>query len=277
MRLDRLAFGLLLCASGSVVRAQAPAPPNKPAAPSGAAASAPLAANASIDQVLDALDERGKNLRDFTARVAITKGNPDLGNLDTDFGQVWFSRAGAAGPHIRVTFDKHKQGKIISTNQKQDYLLEGEWLIDRDYHKQTQVRRQVLKPGEKVNLLKLGEGPFPLPIGQSKEDVHKQFEVKELPPNKADKTEPPDTIHLRLIPRPSTRFAKHFGQINVWVNRASHFPVKISTESPDGSEVNITTLSDLAVNPPGGLKEEVFKLPPIDQKEWSLRTEPYGE
>ena len=30
----------------------------------------------------------------------------------------------------------------------------------------------MLKPGEKLNLLKLGEGPFPLPIGQKKEDVY---------------------------------------------------------------------------------------------------------
>ena len=42
------------------------------------------------------------------------------------------------------------------------------------------------RPGEKVNLLKLGEGPFPLPIGQPKEDVHREFIVTKgdlkLPP-----------------------------------------------------------------------------------------------
>jgi hypothetical protein len=42
----------------------------------------------------------------------------------------------------------------------------------------------VLRPGEKVNLLKLGEGPFPLPIGQKRDDVKRQFDVTLAKPEK---------------------------------------------------------------------------------------------
>src|SRR6185295_13773023 len=100
----------------------------------------------------------------------------------------------------------------------------------RNYKKTTQVTRTVLQPGEKMNLLKLGEGPFPLPIGQKKEDVYRLFDVKQIAPNPKD---PPDSIHLQLKPKPGTAFARRFGMIDVWVDRKTHFPAKIRTEGTD--------------------------------------------
>ena len=52
-------------------------------------AEAPLAADASIEQVLDALDQRGKSLKGFTAKLSDTNGDPDLGNVSTHTGAIW--------------------------------------------------------------------------------------------------------------------------------------------------------------------------------------------
>ena len=158
--------------------------------------------------------------------------------------------------------------------RRPNILLDGEWLTDRDYDRKIEVRRQVLKPGEKMNLLKLGEGPFPLPIGQDKQEVHKQFDVTLVKPEKDD---PANSLHLQLTPKPNTRLARRFSTIDVWVDRKLRFPVHIETVDANGGEEHKTDLTDLRINPAGGLIDEDFALPQIDEKEWDLHTEAYKE
>src|SRR6185295_10789202 len=114
---------------------------------------------------------------------------------------------GEGDSRLRIIFDQKFFGEKQQPNSKVEYMLDKGWLTDRDYKRKIEIQRQVLKPGQKVNLLKLGEGPFPLPIGQPKEEVLKMFEVKKIDANKDD---PPDTVHVQLSPREGTRFAKKF-------------------------------------------------------------------
>lgn len=172
MRIAILLVGLMFL-SASYARCDTPAPPIN-----GTGVDQPLAAHATVDQVLDALDQRGRGLKDFSAKVSITQGDPTV-SVSTRTGQVWFQVKGIDDGRIRVTFDKQIEGKI-TRDEKLDYLLDNGLLIDRNYRKSSETRRQVLKPGEKINLLKLGDGPFPLPIGQKKEDVYKLFDVKQI-------------------------------------------------------------------------------------------------
>ncbi|MDB5358305.1 MAG: hypothetical protein JWN24_4758 [Phycisphaerales bacterium] len=266
-------FLSLTFAGAPIVFAQAPALINPTGQPQQAGAAAPLPADPSIDVLLDALDQRGQSLKDFTANVRITEGNENITGITTRTGQVWFQKKGADDGRIRVLFDKRIEGRIAKAD-KVEYLLDNGWLIDRDYRKRTETRRQVLKPGEKVNLLKLGEGPFPLPIGQKKEDVYKLFDVTKAAPGKND---PADTIHLILKPKPGTQFARKFSAIDVWVDRKSHFPARIDTDNPDQSDAKKTELTDVQINPPGGLKDGDFQLPKVDQTNWNIQTEPYKE
>lgn len=266
----RIALSIsLLIAMTSLAAAQTPAPLINPV---GGA----LPANASIDAVLDALDRRGQTLKEFTAKVAMTEGDPDLGNVSTRFGRIWFQKKGDSDGRLRVTFDKRQDNRLVR-EEKIEYLLDNGWLTDRNDKKKTETRRQVVRPGQKINLLRLGEGPFPLPIGQKPQDVHEQFDVTLAPPSKDDDAALADTVHLHLVPKPGTQFSRKFGSIDVWVGRASKFPVRIVTDTPDHSDKKITTLTDLKINPEGGLKDADFKLPAIDQNDWSLNTEPYKE
>src|SRR6185503_20430076 len=114
--------------------------------------------------------------------------------------------------------------------------------------------------GQKMNLLKLGEGPFPLPLGQDKADVHKMFEVSKQ--SSGGKDDPPGTIHARLTPKPGTQFEQKFGTIDVWIDPHSRMPVKIETVDPNGVATRTTELKNIRVNTK--LTAEDFKLPPID-------------
>jgi outer membrane lipoprotein-sorting protein len=268
-----LAAGILLGAVTFVIAADPPPLINPVGAPGVVALPDELPANATVDQILDALDQRGKSLHEFTAKVSLTSGDPSIGDQSTRIGKLSYQKKPDDSALLRVQFEKRLVGKIYR-DEKSEYLLDDRWLTDRDYRSKTETLREVARPGQKINLLKLGEGHFPLPIGQDKADVHKQFDVKIIP---AAKDDPPVTIHIELKPLPDSQFSQKFGAIQVWVDRKSNFPVRIDTADKEGADEHTTRLEDVVVNPPGGLKPEEFKLPAIDPQEWSHSTQPYRD
>jgi outer membrane lipoprotein-sorting protein len=222
-----------------------------------------LSADSSVDQILDALDARGDSLQDFTADVTLSDVDAATGGDTTRSGKIWMQRVSPDDARLRVLFGKP---------DKIEYALDKGWLLDRDYTRRLEVRRQVLKPGEKMDLLKLGEGPFPLPLGQDKADVHKMFEVKKFPQKAED---PKGTIHVQLIPKPGTQFESKFASIDVWADPQSKFPVKIETVDPNGTTIRTTELKSIKVNT--GLSGPDFTLPKVDEKTWEIREKPFED
>ena len=121
----------------------------------------------SINDVLDALDARGKNLKDFSAKAVLTDTDNSTGDSTINTGSAIFQSKGNDDARIRIAFTKQQLGDKIFTVDHQ-YTLDNGVLDDRDYKKKHETLNQVLKPGQKLDLFKLGEGPFPLPLGQKK-------------------------------------------------------------------------------------------------------------
>ena len=238
----------------------------------GAEQPGPLPADASADQVLDALDSRGRNLSGFVADVTLTEIDDATQAESIRAGRVWYQRR-PGNDRIRVTFDRRLEGRFARA-EKVEYLLDGGWLWDRDYKRAIEVKRQVLRPGEKINLLKLGEGPFPLPIGQPKEDVHKEFEVSR---GKGGGGDPKGTEHVSLKPREGTRLARKFNRIDVWVDRQTHMPVVIEAVDVNETTVRRTELKNVRINPEPALGDRDFALPRVDENKWELHVEPYND
>jgi len=191
----------------------------------------------------------------------------------TRAGKVMFQRLPEDDARIRVTFETRESADGPAKQDKIEYLLEKGWLTERNYRRKDNVRRQVLKPGEKINLLKLGEGPFPLPIGQAKEDVKQMFEVEIVP---AASDDPAGTVHGRLTPKPKTQFERKFKSIDVWVDPKAQMPRRIQTLDRSASTVQTTDLENVKSNT--GLKDDDFKLDEVKAKDgWKLRDEPYEE
>lgn len=264
----------LLAAAASRASAQAPSPaPINPVAP--AAVPAPAAAAADVDPVLVQLDQRGQTLQSFTADVRLLERDESTMYQSTRVGKVWYERRADGSARMRVTFADRETVKAKVADPL-EYVLDGGWLTERQHAKKIQVRRQVLRPGEKVNLLKLGEGPFPLPIGQKPDEVKRQFTVTRAKPDKeADPAYAPGAPHLVLKPRPGTPLARKFDTVDVWVDPATQMPVKIETLDPKQTTVKSTELRNLVVNPK--LADADFKLPPIDETTWSSKEEPFRE
>lgn len=256
---------LLLCLLGLIVPA-ACGQPQPPALinPAGSAAAPP--ADPVVDQALDALNARGKDLQDFTGDVSLQETDSSIASDKTKLGKIWYQRKPSGDVRIRVSFDRKKVSEHVFKQRVEWKLADGK-LIDQNFDTKLQVTRQVVKPGQKLDPLKLGEGgQFPLPIGQPREDVLKNFIVKKVAPTKDD---PAGTIHLTLTPLPDTRMAKKFSVIDVFVGK-DNFPVRIETVDKDGTTVHTTDLSNIKINT--GLKDADFTLPEPG-KDWGVRDE----
>jgi hypothetical protein len=275
---------LALCVTAGCAAAQQPAAP--PAAPPTAPQPAPaattpptpqaageLSAASSIDDVLDALDQRGDTLEDFTANVALATADTSVGNEEKLTGKLWMQRlAGGDDSRVRVLFDRKQVNENPPKADRQEIMLSQGKLTERNYIDRREVQRQILKPGQKMNLLKLGEGPFPLPLGQDKADVHRMFEVQKIA---AAKDDPAGAIHVQLKPKPGTQFETKFATIDFWVNPASRMPVKIVTEDPNQTTMRTTELNDVKIN--AKLTDKDFALDPVDESQWNIQQVPYED
>src|SRR4051812_41022660 len=91
----------ILLAAGCAAAQNPPAGPPGPASP-GAPSSAPHKApdgtssvDPSIDEILDALDARGKELNDFSADVSMTEADAATQMGNTRTGRIWMQKKGA--------------------------------------------------------------------------------------------------------------------------------------------------------------------------------------
>jgi hypothetical protein len=213
--------------------------------------------DAQVGTLLQALHQAGTQLTSLAADVSLADIDPDLGDQTTRRGTLVLQRLPDGDTRLRVSLVEKITGNRTTPEQR-DVVLQGSQLIDRDHRTKKQTTRQVRKPGEKVDLFKLGQGPFPLPVGQSPDEVHAQFDVT---PGQL-----PDTVVLS--PKPDTALSKKFKQIIVSVNLPTGLPSRIETIDPNESSRTIATLSNVRINQ--SVNDTEFILPQIDEKEWNL-------
>ena len=208
-------------------------------------AMANLTADSKVDDVLDALQASGHSVKSFSAGLKMNDYDAGFGSEVNRFGKLVFSIKPDGNPVLHVVLD-HKQAsgkKLVA--EKKEYFLEDGWLTDRDYEVKIETRRQVAPPGQKVNLFQLGKGPFPLPIGQDKAEVHKQFGVTKID---AAKDDPASTVHLLLKPNTGSPLAGRFLSVDVWTDINTQMPVRVKTVDDKHNERTVDFL-ELKVNP----------------------------
>ncbi len=233
---------------------------------------ADLTKDSSIDEILDALDARGKEFKTFTANVSLTESATDFGDKTTRLGKAIYQDQGEGKARIRVSFDKIQRNEKQATGDKLDYELIDGKLIQRNYRTKNQITDQVIRPGEKIDLFKLGQGPFPLPIGQPKAEVHNQFDVAKIDPASDD---PANTLHLQLTPKPKTKLARKFKTIDAWVDTQSHMPIRITTLDSNESTERTTNLSDVQIN--AAVSDQDFDLGKLPDQDWNVTEQAYQE
>jgi outer membrane lipoprotein-sorting protein len=216
----------------------------------------------SVDSVLTRLETADKDLTSLTAAVRLIKRPPAIegGGMHVRYGILKFTSGkdakGGGKPLRRFAIDIDTiiiDGR--ARDDKQSYTFDGHYLLEKLPKQKQFVRRHIVGDDQKKDPLRIGEGPFPIPVGQRKDDLLARFNVTIVPALESA----PDSANLRkilftctqvkLIPKEGTEQAKAFTEIRLWYRSSDMLPLFALTQNADGSS-NEVFLDDIIKNPP---------------------------
>lgn len=219
---------------------------------------------ATADDLLRDLETVGNDIRTLSARVRYTRIFALEGDEQVRDGNLWYLDwpEGENSPRQRgfaIQFDRLRMGDRIDEVSRR-YAFDGEWLLEADGETRVATRRQVVAPGERFDPLKLGEGPFPVPIGQKRDEILERFAAELLPadiglsdPQLRAVVQAKPTYQLRLTPRERYAEDMELAEIRLWYPADTLLPRLAWTRSLDGNE-SWVLLTQVKLNdalPPG--------------------------
>lgn len=221
-------------------------------------AAQPAAQIETVDDLLVALEKAGDDMRTLTAGIRYTRIFVLAADEQIRLGRLYYAsdpRTPGEPPARKFAVDfeslEHGNGRIDKDARKA-FIFDGQWLVERMHKERLFVKRGVVPPGERFDPLRIGEGPFPIPIGQQREEILGRFEAELLDPADVPASLSPSigewllskpTYQLRLLPR--AEFAEHFelAEIRLWYLKDSLLPRMAWTLSVDENESIVQLIS----------------------------------
>ncbi len=206
---------------------------------------------------LESLERAGVQYKTVKSDITYTVRNTVFGDVDIRTG--WVGYAGEddkQNPRFRIHFETLSHGKDQpKARARLDYAFDGMWFIMVNHKARQYQGQQVAAQGQRVNPLKIGRGPFPIPFGQKTDDVLEHFTVTT---RTTGKDEPAGTTYLDL--RTIRRFRKDFNlvRLQMWIDPAMNLPVRIISHDAGTS---VTTVDFENIEPNAELKKKIFTLP----------------
>jgi len=257
-----MTFLLMVCTAAVIVFASQATPPVSP-----------------VHAALDSIETAGGDLRGLTADVAYRKDDALLGGGELRTGSMVYDANPEATPRLAVNFEyRIDLGSNERRAEKKQLIFDGGWLVERDEAAKQFIKRQIVRPGDTADPMRLG-GPFPLPIGQKRADVLRTFEVTMLdpPPDRfaVPKPESLDLIGLHLVPRDGSAEAEDWASIDLWYDRATWLPIGVIATEVNGDQRRIR-LTRPALH--SVLPEESEQLLSIEApiEGWSVDVQPWA-
>lgn len=167
--------------------------------------------------------------------------NPILATTETRTGTFYYQReTDTTPPKFRIFFDHANFGGPM-LSEKLEYAFDGQWLTIMKYKIKNMTRKQIAAPGETVEPLKIGKGPFPLPFNQKAADVARIFNVKTRDPRPSD---PKNTDYIELTPKAGTEKDYDFTKLQIWTDSKTQLPVRIisNDRNKDIKKINLTNV-----------------------------------
>lgn len=261
------AVGCLAVAARPAV-AGAPAAAPATTAPASAPASAPEAVDPAVLKILKDLEVAGEKHATIRADIDYHVELRSLGDTEMRTGWVAYQKARDGGSaQFRVTFLTLQQGEGPKTREEVDYAFDGQWLTVAKHRIKTMTMYQLAAEGQRIEPLRIGKGPFPLPFGQRTDDVLKHFTVSTRPAADGD---PKDTIYLRLITRPAHAEELATQRLEMWIDRATSLPVRICSLDKNR---NVTTVTFKNLQTNRDLPADLFRIPP--KLGWQTERRPF--
>lgn len=221
-----LALAIPLCLAGYATYAEDPAEAASPV-------------DQDVVAILDRLQARSDGLKDIECKVELVE--EDRINLSErrKWGSIRFMIA-EPNPHFLIHFEHTEVDGMLG--KQEWYLFDGRWLHQAVERIEQITRQEMVRPGEKIDMFDLERAPFPLPFGQKKDTILKNFDVSLVPPAAGD---PKGTDHLVCMPKPGSVMHRKYDKLEFFVSREVHLPVRVIATKNDGLEVLRADFPDL--------------------------------
>ena len=148
-------------------------------------------------------------------------------------------------------------------------------MVEVDYEHKQFIKRELVAPGEKeIDPFELGNGPIPLPIGQSKKSVLEQFIVtKAQKPTDGPLSKLDDhVVGLYLVPKSKDEWES----IELFYDPKTWLPVGVRTIENDGTK-RVSRLTNIKLNTLSEEDSTLLNIETPDPKEWSIDIRPWVE
>ena len=238
-----------------------------------------------VEDLLDRLERSSADLRDFQARIRYDIWDAVLEGKQIRAGRLIYQVNPVDGTkRFAILFDT-----FISDGRREDqqrhYIFADGWLVEIDHERKQFIKRQIVAPGKTFDPLKLGEGPFPLPIGQPKNEVLARFDVKLLDAPSdlflAKMLTNRDVEGMVLFPKPRTPEAEKFQRVELFYDRETMLPIGINAvaadaidpSDPDSRNRKMVLLLDLKRNE--GVDESILSIEEPDKRQWDIDIRPW--
>lgn len=214
------------------------------------------AVDPAVERILEQLEKAGKQIKDVSAKLTFIKTDPILEDVQKYQGVIRYKDT-KPNPRFFIRFDTFTQEGILR-DVKQWHLFDGRWYIEAREQTKTIVRREILRPGESRDIFAIGQGPFPLPFGQKKEEILNHFVCRKVDATPKD---PPHSDHIACTPLPFTDLADKYATVHFYIDRKLNLPVKVETiEKQEGLEI-VAILDEVKINT--GLADSDLGLPEL--------------
>ncbi len=227
--------------------------------------------------LLARLEVAASDLRKFQAEITYWKWDAALERQSIYQGRVLYQVQPGGTRRFAIALDF----QIVNDRKRKinkRYIFDGSWLIEIDFDAKLWLKRQIVPPGEHFDPLKLGEGPFPLPVGQPAKEVLARFVATSLgapqDPTLAKALAETPIEGLMLVPRPGTQEAKDIRQAEIFYDPTLLLPVGLCLTETSADRKTVL-LRDPKRNQ--GVDEELLKVVEPDPKEWRIVVEPFRE
>jgi len=215
-----------------------------------------------VDEILARLERRGDGLKDIQCRLRFEENDGINLVKRTKEGRIVFQMS-EPNPQFLIHFEKTDTDGVLG--KQEWYLFDGHWLFQGLERIKQVTKQEFAKPGEKIDLFDLERTPFPLPFGQKKDTILRNFDVSLVEPVSAD---PPNTDHLLCIPKPNSRMDRKYDRLEFFVLRDLHLPTRIVVTKNDGLEVDTAEFPDLSTKSiNAGVSRKDLDAPAIWKKE----------
>ena len=226
--------------------------------------------DASAVKILDRLEAAGEKYVTLQADVVHDVMMRLSGDREVRQGAVAYQRETTDYPsRFYIRFDTLQQGAGRRFADKVEYAFDGGmWLTEAKHRIRKITRYQVARQGQKIEPLRLGKGPFPLPFGQKTQDMLEHFEASTRATTAND---PADTDYIKLVTKRQHKDYINFSWMEMWVDRNTDLPIKIRCEETASKNYITVTFSKMTtgsimdealfvITPPRGWQIEVVPL-----------------